>query len=61
MEFSMEFRGIPWNFMKLRLMEFHGNFMEFHGIPSIDEISWNSVSTGLLVQCRYFAGTQIAV
>jgi hypothetical protein len=24
MENSMEFRGIPLNFMKLRLMEFHG-------------------------------------
>jgi hypothetical protein len=37
MEFSMEFYeaevdGIPWNFMKLRLME-------FHGIPW--KIQWN--------------------
>jgi hypothetical protein len=24
MEFSMEFHGIPLNFMELRLMEFHG-------------------------------------
>jgi hypothetical protein len=29
-----------WNFMELRLME-------FHGISSIDGIWWNSVSTGL--------------
>jgi hypothetical protein len=26
----VEFHGIPWNSMKLRLMEFHG---KFHGIP----------------------------
>jgi hypothetical protein len=33
--------GIPWNFMELRLLEFHGipwNSMEFHGIP------WNFVN-----------------
>jgi hypothetical protein len=28
------FHGIPWNFMKVRLMEFHG----IHGISSIDGI-----------------------
>jgi hypothetical protein len=44
-----KFHRIPWkiplNFMKLRLMEFHGiqlnsmeNSMEFHGIP------WDSVN-----------------
>jgi hypothetical protein len=38
MEFSMEFHGIPLNFMELRLMEFHG----------IDGIWWNSVSTGIV-------------
>jgi hypothetical protein len=40
----MEFHGIPLNFMKVKLMEFHGipwkieNSMEFHGISSIDGI-----------------------
>jgi hypothetical protein len=30
MEFHGKFNGIPWYFMKLRLMEFHG-------------IQWNSI------------------
>jgi hypothetical protein len=47
MEFSMEFSEIPWNFITLRLMEFHGKFHgkfhgnfhgKFHGIP------WNYVN-----------------
>jgi hypothetical protein len=34
-KFHRKFNGIPWNFMKLRLME-------FHGIPC--KIPWKSVN-----------------
>jgi hypothetical protein len=53
---SMEFHGIRWNSMEFYETEVDGipwkipwNSMEFHGNPSIDEILWNSVLTGMTI------------